>query len=203
MDRAGWDARYGTTELVWTAEPNEFLVTEVGELAPGVALDLGAGEGRNSVWLAQCGWQVTAVDFSQVGLAKAAQLAGSADVTLETVCADVADYVPPSRGFDLVVLLYLHLPASARAEVHRRAAEAVSASGTLLVVGHDTTNLTLGHGGPQDPEVLFTPDDVVADLASSGLVIERADRVHRTVATADGDRTAIDALVRARRREES
>ena len=74
-----------------------------------------------------------------------------------------------------------------------------SPGGTLLVVGHDTTNLTGGHGGPQDPDVLFSPDDVAADLAGSGLVVDRAERVHRTVDTADGERVAIDALVRAQR----
>ena len=89
MDRAGWDARYRTTDLVWTANSNQFLVAEVAELAPGTALDLGAGEGRNAVWLAQRGWQVTAVDFSAVGLAKAAQLADAAGVTLTAICADV------------------------------------------------------------------------------------------------------------------
>lgn len=199
MDRAGWDARYRTTDLVWTANPNQFLVAEVAELAPGTALDLGAGEGRNAVWLAQRGWRVTAVDFSAVGLGKAAQLADAAGVTRTAVCADVGDYVPPPGGFDLVVVLYLHLPATVRAAVHRRAAEAVAAGGTLLVVGHDITNPTSGHGGPQDPDVLFSPDEVVADVANAGVVIERADRVHRSVETADGERIAIDALVRAHR----
>ena len=90
------------------------------------------------------------------------------------MCADVADFIPDPGGFDLVVLLYLHLPAGLRADVHRRAAVGVAPGGTLLVVGHDTTNLTGGHGGPQDPDVLFSPDDVAADLAGSGLVVDRA-----------------------------
>lgn len=199
MDAAGWNQRYDTTELVWTAEPNRFLVAETSSLAPGRALDLGAGEGRNAVWLAQHGWQVTAVDFSDVGLAKAARLAAAADVEVVTVCADVADYTPDPGGFDLVAVLYLHLPADLRADVHRRAVAGVAPGGTLLVVGHDTTNLTDGHGGPQDPDVLFSPEDVAADLAGSGLVVDRAARVHRTVDTPDGERVAIDALVRSHR----
>lgn len=199
MDAAGWNQRYETTELVWTAEPNRFLVAETTALVPGMALDLGAGEGRNAVWLAQQGWWVIAVDFSDVGLAKASQLAAAADVELATVCADVADYTPKPATFDLVAVLYLHLPAHLRGEVYRRAGAGVAPGGTLLVVGHDTTNLTDGHGGPQDPDVLFSPDDIAADLAGSGLVVERADRVQRTVGTADGERVAIDALVRAHR----
>ena len=202
MDREGWNQRYETTDLVWTAEPNQFLVVEVEGLAPGTALDLGAGEGRNAVWLAQQGWQVTAVDFSDVGLAKADQLATAAGVEVSTTCADLVGYTPPPRGFDLVAVVYLHLPASVRRAVYRRAADGVAPSGTLLVVGHDTTNRTDGYGGPQDPDVLFSPDDVVADLADSGLVVEKAERVRRAVTTDDGPHVAIDALVRAIRPEQ-
>ncbi len=154
MDREGWNQRYETTDLVWTAEPNRFLVAEVEGLAPGTALDLGAGEGRNAVWLAQQGWQVTAVDFSDVGLAEAEQLAAAAGVEMSTTCADLIGDRPPPRAFDLVAVLYVHLPASVRPAVNRCAADAVAPGGTLLVVGHDTTNPTDGYGGPQDPDVL-------------------------------------------------
>ncbi len=202
MDRDGWNQRYETTDLVWTAEPNQFLVAEVEGLAPGTALDLGAGEGRNAVWLAQQGWQVTGVDFSDVGLAKADQLATDAGVEVSTVCADLVGYSPPPRGFDLVAVVYLHLPASVRHAVYRRAADGVAPGGTLLVIGHDTANRTHGYGGPQDPDVLFTPDDVVADLADCGVVVEKAERVRRPVETEGGPRVAIDALVRAMRPEQ-
>ena len=199
MDREGWNRRYETAELVWTAEPNRFLVAETASLTPGSALDLGAGEGRNAVWLARQGWQVTAVDFSDIGLAKATQLATAAGVEVATVCADAADHTPPPGGSDLVTILYLHLPSALRRDVYRRAADGVAPGGTLLVVGHDATNLDDGYGGPQDPDVLFSPDDIVADLAASGLLIEKAERVRRTVGTPDGERVAIDALVRAHR----
>lgn len=198
MDRAAWNERYATGELVWTADPNRFLVTEVEGLAPGRALDLGAGEGRNAVWLAQQGWKVTAVDFSDVGLDKARGLAASAGVEVDTACTDATELDDPS-AFDLVIVLYLHLPSERRAVAHARAAAAVAPGGTLLVVGHDTTNLTAGYGGPHDERVLFSPEDVVADLAGSGLVVERAERVSRPVLTGDGERTAVDVLVRARR----
>ena len=198
MDRTDWDRRYESAELVWTAEPNRFLVDEVAGLAPGTALDLGAGEGRNAVWLARQGWTVTAVDFSAVGMAKAQQLATAADVSITTVVADATEAVPPGP-FDLVIVLYLQLPADERRAASGAAAAALAPGGTMLVVGHDTTNLTAGYGGPQDPTVLFTPDDVVADLAGTGLLVEKAERVRRPVTTPDGERVAIDALVRARR----
>jgi hypothetical protein len=98
------------------------------------------------------------------------------------------------RAFDLVVLLYLQLPAEELRPVLRRAAEAVGAGGTMLVVGHHSDNLESGSGGPKDARVLYTPEDISAELA--GLVVEKAEAVLRPV---EGERDAIDTLVRARR----
>ena len=190
MKREAWDSKYAGSEFLWTEEPNRFLVSELDGLAPGRALDLACGEGRNAVWLAQQGWLVTGVDFSEVGLAKAARLAESRGVEVEWVEADLLDYLPPA-GLDLVVAFYLQVPADERRLVLGRVAEALAPGGTVLVVAHDLLNLTEGHGGPQEPDVLYTPDDVVSDLA--GLAIERAERVTRPV----GDAEAIDVLVRA------
>jgi hypothetical protein len=139
------------------------------------------------------------VDFSDVALDKARQLAEASEIEIETVVADVTTHVPPAGAYDLAAVIYLHLPEDERRLVHQRAAAAVAPGGTMVVLGHDTTNLTDGHGGPQDASVLFTPDDVVADLEGSGLTVTKAERVDRTVTTSDGDRTAIDALVVARR----
>src|SRR5690348_14293140 len=104
MDRAEWDRRYAGTELVWTAEPNRFVVQEVAGLPPGRALDLAAGEGRNAVWLAERGWAVTAVDFSAVGLDKARRLAAERGVEAGWVVADVLEYVPEPGAYDLVLI---------------------------------------------------------------------------------------------------
>lgn len=203
MDSSGWDERYAASELVWGAEPNRWVVEETAGLTPGAALDLGAGEGRNSIWLASRGWRVTAVDFSGVALDRgrelaAARPAGVAD-RLDWVRHDVLAYRPEPAAFDLVVLAYLHLVAAERRAVLREAARGLAPGGTLLVIGHDTTNLTEGVGGPQDARVLFTPDDVLGDLAGSGLETVRAEQVRRPVTTAGGEaREAVDALVRLR-----
>jgi 2-polyprenyl-3-methyl-5-hydroxy-6-metoxy-1,4-benzoquinol methylase len=87
-----WDDRYATTELLWGAAPNQFLVREVAGLSPGRALDLATGEGRNAIWLAQRGWNVTGVDFSAVALGKAQAIAADVGVAVEWVEADVLDY---------------------------------------------------------------------------------------------------------------
>lgn len=202
IDAAAWDQRYDTPDLVWSAEPNRFLPPEVAGLRPGRALDLACGEGRNAVWLATQGWEVTGVDFSSVGLRKAANLAEANRVTGLWITHDVTSWTPIVR-YDLAVVFYLQLVAAERRAALAVAARSLAPGGTLLVVAHDLANLTDGVGGPQDAAVLYTPDDVVADLAASGvddLDIERAERVERPVPRSDGTlATAIDCLVRASR----
>ncbi len=195
MDSSGWDRRYGGSELVWSAEPNRFLAAEAGGLAVGRALDLACGEGRNAVWLAQQGWEVTGVDFSQVGLDKARRLAEQRAVSVQWLLADLVDYIPQAGAFDLVAILYLHVEDEAMRKILQRAAAALAPGGTLLVVGHDPTNIEDGYGGPQNPAILMSPDEIVQALP--GLTIERAERVRRPVESAGEDGYAIDALVRA------
>ncbi len=195
MDREEWNRRYGGREFLWATEPNRFLVTEAAGLEPGRALDLACGEGRNAVWLAARGWRVTGVDFSDVALDKARQLADTRGVEAEWVAADLLEYQPESRAFDLVIVFYLQVPAAERRTILRAAVEAVAPDGTFLLVAHDRTNLEHGHGGPQEPTVLYTAEDVVADL--DGLQIERAERIERPVQTPEGERVALDVLVRA------
>jgi SAM-dependent methyltransferase len=195
VDSQEWDRRYAGTELVWTAEPNRFVVAELRDLAPGRALDVAAGEGRNAVWLAAQGWQVTAVDFSAAGLGKGQRLAEARGVTIDWVHADVRDYQPETGAFQLVLIAYLQLHESELDGVLRRAVTALAPGGVLLVVGHDVTNLTEGTGGPPDPAALYTPESITRSLR--GVTVLRADRVRRPVATADGHREAVDTLVRA------
>ena len=195
--REDWNARYASRELLWSAEPNRLFASEVEGLEPGRALDLACGEGRNAVWLAERGWRVTAVDFSDVALEKARRLAGSRGVEVEWVLADVLDFAPERQAFDLVALLYLQLPHEELGRAVGAAVDAVAPGGTILVLGHDTRNLREGHGGPKDVSVLYTPENVVAWM--DGLVVERAETVRRSVPVEDGEAVALDAFVRARR----
>lgn len=202
MDSGDWDERYSAAEFVWRTQPNEFVATELGALAPGTALDLACGAGRNAVWLAEREWRVTAVDFSGVALDKARTLGVRRGVEVDWVLADVTEYEPPAKAFDLVLVSYLQLPSAELAGVLASAAETLAGGGTLFVVGHDLTNLTDGVGGPHNPEVLYTPEKVSAQLCGaglSGLRVERAERVRRTVQRDDGPREAVDTLVRATR----
>lgn len=198
FDAAYWDERYRDKETVWGLAPNRFVEQEVGDLAPGRALDLACGEGRNAIWLASRGWTVVAVDFSAVaidkGRAGAAQL--DAPHRIEWHVADATTY-ETDASVDLAVLCYFQVSPPARRAAVSRAVAALAPGGTLLVVAHDSRNLTDGTGGPQDPSVLYTAADIAGDLTGSDLVVDKAGEVLRPV---DGaPRPAIDTLVRAHR----
>ncbi len=195
MDRDDWNRRYAGSELLWSAEPNRFLVEEVSDLEPGDALDLACGEGRNAVWLAGRGWRVRAVDFSPVGLEKARTLATGRRVAVDWVQADVTEYRSAPAIFDLVIVFYLQLPKEGMRRALSLAADAVAPGGTFLLVGHDRTNLERGHGGPRDPAVLYTPEEIASGLGA--LRVVEAARRNRPVQTDTGERIAIDCLVRA------
>ena len=145
--------------------------------------------------------QGLATDFWSLLAARA--LFGAALGTIWTaglawIAEDVLRYQFPAATCDLVIMLYLQLPSAEREQVIRAAAAALAPSGTFLLVAHDSRNLEHGYGGPPDPTVLYTAEDVVADLR--GLEIERAGIVERPVETPEGDEAiALDALVRARR----
>jgi len=206
MDADAWDERYVASELVWSATPNRFVAAECVDLPPGTAVDLAAGEGRNAIWLAGRGWQVTAVDFSQVALDKGRRLAAEAldDPASVTWVRGDATTWQPGEPVDLVVVAYLQLPAGQRRAAVRAGFGSLRPGGTLVLVAHDSTNLTEGTGGPQDPTVLMTADEVLADLEGLEPRVVRAGRVAREVAPGDDHRgeparTAWDCLVRVER----
>lgn len=203
MDAQAWDERYRASELVWSAGPNQFVEGELSDLPPGRAVDLAAGEGRNAIWLARRGWQVTAVDFSRVGLDKGRTMAGDLPVTW--VHADATSWVADAP-YDLCVIAYLQLPETERRAAVRHGYAALRVGGTFLLVAHDSTNLTEGTGGPQDPAVLMTADDVLTDLGGEIFEVQHAGRVARQVEGtehghgAEPAATAYDCLVRVLRR---
>ncbi|MDK1025528.1 MAG: class I SAM-dependent methyltransferase [Gammaproteobacteria bacterium] len=195
---ARWNERYASKELVWSSTPNQTLVEETGHLLPGNALDLGAGEGRNAIWLARREWHVTAVDFAANGLAKARQLANKEQVEIQWLCEDVTLYQPRKEAFDLVIMLFLHVPERDRRSIIQHSITGLVTGGHFIYIGHDATNIGQGLGGPQDPSVLCTPEDVTADLP--GFQITRAEVVTREVSHEPGHGgpepgNALDTLV--------
>jgi len=202
VDARDWDSRYASVEQVWSLAPNQFVAAELAELPPGRAVDLACGEGRNAIWLAQRGWTVTAIDFSEVAVDRGRRIAGD-DVAVDWRVDDALTAELPR--VDLVVVAYLQLPQERRRTAVRRGFSAVEPGGTFLLVAHDSTNLDEGTGGPQDASVLYTADDVLADLEGEAFDVVRASRVARVVQQDDehggaSEATAWDVLVRLVRR---
>ena len=197
MDPTAWNERYAAADLVWSAEPNRFLPPEVAGLAPGRALDVACGEGRNAIWLARQGWDVVAVDFAEAGIAKGRRLAADAGVDVDWVVADVTTFDPPGR-FDLVIVFYLQLVDAALTATLRRVAAACAPGATVLVVGHHVDNLESRLRRARPAETSSTtpmpspPPSPAAGSSSSG-----PSMVERPVDTDGGPRVALDALVRA------
>jgi SAM-dependent methyltransferase len=190
MEREDWNRRWEERSHHCHDDPVGVLADEVGDLQPGRALDLGCGAGRAALWLGEHGWRVTGVDYSEVAL----QLARERRPDLDWVLADVREYEPEHAAFDLVLVLYVHLPSAERRALLARATAALAPGGTLLVLGHDVDNIGTGAPGPSNPDVLYTPDGVARELA--GLEIAKAERLTRTA----GEAEAVDTLVTARAR---
>jgi SAM-dependent methyltransferase len=185
-----WDARYAESDRLWSPDPNATVAELVGPLEPGSALDVGAGEGRHAVWLAALGWDVTAVDFSQVGIDKGRREAAARGIEVGWVVADAREWSPPAgTTYDLVLVAYLHLEG----DVLSRVRGWVAPGGRLVVLGHALRNLADGVGGPQDPRLLHTEEQLRA--AADGLYVERVGEVLRR--TPEGE--AIDIALVARR----
>lgn len=196
--RRDWNDRYASTDLVWSAGPNRFVEEQLAGLPAGRALDLGAGEGRNSIWLAQRSWDVTAVDFADVAIQKGSALAEGAGISATWIVEDLVDFQPKQAWFDLVLLAYIHLSSPEFNRVLSMACGALAPQGTLLVIGHDSANIEHGVGGPQDPDVLYTAADIVDQL--QGMEVVYAGTILRPVQVDAQELNAIDVMVRAVKR---
>ncbi len=195
--RRRWDERYELARgELWGRPPNAFVAAQTGDLPPGDVLDLGAGDGRNAVWLAAQGHRVLAVDISPVALEQTRERAGEQHVSVDTREADLHAWAPEPDSFDLVLLSYVHLPQPARGRMHRAAARAVRPGGRLVFVGHDRSNIEHGVGGPPDPAVLPTDEELREELGGT-LAIDRCELYRREVEGAD--RPALDLVCVAHR----
>src|SRR5579871_2056324 len=181
-----WDERYRSAHQLWSGKPNPQLVAEAAALPAGRALDAGCGEGADAIWLAQRGWEVVACDISGVALERGAQHAQDTDADaaerIEWRHVDMVEDPPEQDAFDLVSAQFLHLPAEARSRLFHSLADAVRRGGTLLIVGHDPSDLDTGVRRPRAPGVLFTADEVAA-LLDSEWQVEVAEARPRSAAT--------------------
>lgn len=160
-----WDERYSEADYVYGTEPNAFLASVGDRIPPGEVISLGAGEGRNEVYLAQRGYKVHAVDGSHVGLAKALALAAARGVEIQATVADLADYDPGESRWSAAILIFCHLPALLRRRVHQRVLDALRPGGVVVLEAYAPAQLSYGTGGPRDLETLYDLSTLEQDFA--------------------------------------
>jgi SAM-dependent methyltransferase len=199
LDAQYWDERYSSSERLFSGRPNGVLVAEATGLPPGRALDAGAGEGADAIWLAEQGWQVTAVDVSKVALDRAARAAEERGVAerIRWHRADLTQDPPPPAAFDLVSAQYLPLERAHGPAVPRGLIAAVAPGGTLLVVGHDPTRLPADLLRRFDPAGYYWPGDVAALLGDDWTVL--ADETRPRDPAPPGSPHTHDTVLLARR----
>jgi SAM-dependent methyltransferase len=164
--KSKWDERYGEAGYAYGTEPNDFLAASLHQLPPaGKVLCLGDGEGRNSVFLAQQGYTVTAVDSSSVGLQKAKVLAADRRVTITTCVADLAEYQLSPDTYDAIISIFCHLPPPVRQLVHSKIPSSLKRDGVFLLEGYTPRQLNHGTGGPPVKELLLEIVDLKKELA--------------------------------------
>lgn len=180
MDASFWDNRYGAADgLIFGEAPNTFVAEMAAQIPPGPVLCLAEGEGRNAVYLAGRGHRVTALDQSEVGLAKARQFATARGVQIETVVADLDHYAITTKSWAGIVATFAHLPPELRRRVHREVAEGLLPGGVFILEAYTPAQLAFGTGGPKDPERLMTAATLREELA--GLHLEVARELERDV----------------------
>lgn len=200
FEQSSWDERYGGDGHIWSGRPNAVLASEAADLTPGRAVDLGCGEGGDAIWLAERGWKVTAADFSEAGLARAAAHAVERDVVarVEWRQADLRSWRPEGEQWDLVTSHFLHLLDDGMLEATRQMADAVAPGGTMLVVGHHPDDAHTGLRWSM-PGVLFTAEELAPAVDPDRFDVHTEARERRE--TRDGVAHVVtDAVLRARRR---
>lgn len=202
MDKAFWDSKYSTDEFVYTKDVNRFVKQHLEDLAPGKAIDLAGGEGRNSVFLAQKGWQVENIDISSVGLEKCQKLAAERNVlkNITTTLASGLDFESVLAPVDLGLVAYLQLPKSDLEISLARLAGSLRPGGIFFGVWHALENLENGFGGPQDPRVLPEANSIKDLLLQLEFEISFVENKAGQVQTSQGLQPSITLVAMASKR---
>ena len=163
MESAFWNVRYGETEYAYGKEPNDFL-KEHSDMIQGKVLCLAEGEGRNAVYLALLGADVTCIDYAEEGLKKTIQLAHEKDVDISTICADLQLTVLEKEAWDSIVIIFGHFAPDVRKKVHRQLYGALRSGGKLIIEAYNKNQVRYKSGGPMNPELLYSKVDLEDDF---------------------------------------
>ncbi|MGB0113459.1 MAG: bifunctional NAD(P)/FAD-dependent oxidoreductase/class I SAM-dependent methyltransferase [Ilumatobacteraceae bacterium] len=198
FDEAFWDRRYNSAGQIWSGNPNPHLVADLSGVEPGRALDVGAGEGADAIWLAKRGWEVTALDISSVALdrgrAQAQHVGAEVAGRITWTRTDVLESPFPTGPFDLVTAQFMHFVEEQRTALFRRCIDAVAPGGTLQIVGHHPSDMETSARHPHMPGFYYTAEEVAA-LLDDDWTIVAADARPRPVTDADGQHSTIHDTV--------
>lgn len=162
-----WETRYAQADRIFGDEPSELLIRFQHLFTKGMtALAVGDGEGRNSAWLAQQGLIVTAIEQSRSAVEKAKVFADAHKVRVDFQCMNLHDYAWPQATFDLIISIFVHLPAADRESARHKILNSLRPGGLLMIEGYHLDHLTTGLRGPPDPQMYFTEASVMRDYAS-------------------------------------
>jgi SAM-dependent methyltransferase len=174
-----WNQRYSQPGFAYGTEPNDFLASVIDRIPRGKVLSLGEGEGRNAAFLASRGYDVVAVDSSEVGLEKARRLAAGRGVRITTLTADLRDFAIAPESWEGIVSIYCHLPRELRARVYRAAVAGLKPRGVFVLEAYTPRQLEYGTGGPSSEDLLVSLIDLQEEL--SGLRLTHAVEKEREV----------------------
>ena len=179
-----WNDKFSGEDYAYGESPNDFLASTADKIpTSGKVLSLCEGEGRNSVFLAEKGFEVLGVDGSSVGLEKAQRLAEKRGVTIQTQVADLNDYEIEAAAWDAIVIIFGHLPAELRKKTLAKIVKGLKKGGVLILEGYSPRQLANDTGGPKDVEMLYDLDETMSEL--DGLKFEIAREIEREVIEGD------------------
>lgn len=201
MDPTAWINKYSTPDYVYTKDVNQFVVELCGPLAPGTAIDVAGGEGRNAAWLAEHGWNVEVIDFAPNALEKAEQLAAERGVAerVSTTCASALDFTAKSAPVDLAVVAYLHIYSHQFAQAMERTVAALKPGGHLMGVWHALENLQHNGHGPQNPDSLPSVESLKLLCEQLGLKTLVLENRNGKVRTDEGPKPSVTVILLAQK----
>lgn len=164
MMKAQWDSRYSDKDYAYGTEPNEFFKHELDKLDPGRILIPGDGEGRNSVYAATRGWEVDAIDWSEEAKKKAMLLARKNNVLVNYIVDDLTTFTVEREYYDAAALIFVHFGGEDREYLHKEVLKGLRPGGILIIEAFEKEQIGHSSGGPKDPELLYSLQDIVEEF---------------------------------------
>lgn len=173
-----WDERYSDKEYVYGKEPNQFLVQNIDKIVQGNVLCVADGEGRNGVYLAKKGYEVTSLDFSQEANNKTNRLAVEQGVSITTVCADLLEYDFGSNKYAGIVSIYAHFTHRDTIKLHAKYYEALQSGGVIVFEAFAKEQLPLDSGGPKNIDLLYDTESIKESFPTAKIELLRKDIIY-------------------------